>query len=1349
VLFDSSFCNPEALRDTAIGTSLGHEREHLTLPGGQLLQWVTSRAVGDEFLHERGVDDCAASSDPFQRIDQVSNLLDPVLEEVSDAFAAVEDVHRSFRLDMRREQQNPRFGELFADRAGGVKALERMRRRHPDVDDREIGHVVAHERQKSRCVTGLADDVVPGSTQEARNPFAQENVIVRQDNPSRRHAGPELTPRRLPNGCRLIENCAIPAMSPLTNRSSEGTDTESGRARPAVPELGQEPELARTSQAIAARAAAYFDAALDCVIMADADGRVVEFNPAAERTFGYSREEALGQTLAELIVPPKLRESHSRAFSRFVETGEGRLIGRRLELTGMRADGSEFPVELALSRVEGEPLLICGALRDISEAKKAADDLRLLVEEQEALRRVATLVAREPMPSEVFTAVAEEAAKLLQSPLVSMVRYETDGTATVIASLDEINFPVGSNWAPEGPTIITSVLQTGRAARVDSYEEITGALAARIRDAGINSAVGVPITVDRKTWGAMIAVSPGSEPLPDETEARLSRFTELVAAAISNAQARGDLRRLADEQAALRRIAMLVAREARPAEVFAAVAREVGGLLGGTMIEIVRCDPQRRATGVGAWGDHPFIVGSRWVLDGPSVIAAVLDSGRPARIDDYTGLPGSIAAFAREAGFRCAVGAPIVVDGKTWGVISAISREPEPLPPDTETRLASFTELLATAISNADARDELRRSEERYRRTIAQAGAVPYALDYASGTYSFIGEGIEELTGYTPGELDHELFGSLVLETHLHGEQAGLPDREASHRTRAGEFGRWHADLRIKRRDGEIRWLTDASVEIAGEDGRSVGSVGLLQDVTERIKHEEERLRLATILEATTDFVGIADPRGQLLYINRAGRAMLGIGENEDISAITAFDIQGLKAADQFRDRVATAVRNGVWSGDNDFRARDGHEIPVSQVILAHKDPRGVVTFFSTIARDLTQARELDAQLRSAQHEQAALRRVATLIAQQAAPHEVFAAVAEEAGRLLGSDATNLTRYEADGTATIIGGWSPDGLRHHPEGARGRLDPTSVTARVFASGRPVRLDSDEDLPGPITAATGSLGFRTALAAPIIVNGRLWGVLAASATAANPLSADAERRITAFADLVGTAVANAEARTELSASRARILAAGDEARRRIERDLHDGTQQQLVTLGIALRELQGKLPGELREAHQDLMRIDQALDRVLDDVREISRGVHPAVLSQWGLDRALRGLARRSPIPVDLELDVGDRLPESIEITAYYVVSEALANVTKHAKASGASVTARVSGGRLRVTVRDDGVGGANAVAGSGLAGLVDRVEAGGGQFVVESPPGKGTTISIELPLVPTSRGEAAGPVIGS
>ena len=345
---------------------------------------------------------------------------------------------------------------------------------------------------------------------------------------------------------------------------------------------------------------AYLQAALDCVIMADASGRIVEFNPAAERTFGYTREEAIGRTLAELIVPPSLRERHTRAFARFVETRAQRLLGRRLEPTGMRADGSEFPVELALSAVEGESLLICGALRDISDAKRAEGELSRLAVAQAALRRVATVVARGAMPKDVFFAVAREVGQLLEAPIVEIVRFESGTTATVVADWGDLPYPVGTQWTIEQPSVMASILETGRPARIDDYATLPGDLAERARQVGLRCAVGAPIILEGKVWGAIMPAS-RDHVLPDDTEAHLVDFTELVATAISNTQARDDLRRLADEQSALRRVATLVARGTDAGAVFDAVCSETGELIGAASADLAHFTPDGFNVTMAGW----------------------------------------------------------------------------------------------------------------------------------------------------------------------------------------------------------------------------------------------------------------------------------------------------------------------------------------------------------------------------------------------------------------------------------------------------------------------------------------------------------------------------------------------------------------------------------------------------------------------------------------------------------------------------------------------------------------------------------------------------------------------------
>lgn len=250
----------------------------------------------------------------------------------------------------------------------------------------------------------------------------------------------------------------------------------------------------------------------------------------------------------------------------------------------------------------------------------------------------------------------------------------------------------------------------------------------------------------------------------------------------------------------------------------------------------------------------------------------------------------------------------------------------------------------------------------------------------------------------------------------------------------------------------------------------------------------------------------------------------------------------------------------------------------------------------------------------------------------------------------------------------------------------------------------------------------------------MVGGRLWGAMLVSSKQPGPLPTDTEARISDFAELVATAIVNAEARTELTASRARVVAAADETRRRIERDLHDGIQQRLVSLGLELRAGQATVPPDHRELEGAMSHAVEGLNEVLDDLREISRGIHPAALSEGGLGPAMKALARRSAIPVELDTRLETRLPESVEVTAYFVASEALANVAKHAQATLVRVEVRVDGDTLHLSIADDGVGGANPARGSGLVGLTDRVEALGGTLTIRSPAGDGTTMSVELPV---------------
>jgi signal transduction histidine kinase len=367
--------------------------------------------------------------------------------------------------------------------------------------------------------------------------------------------------------------------------------------------------------------------------------------------------------------------------------------------------------------------------------------------------------------------------------------------------------------------------------------------------------------------------------------------------------------------------------------------------------------------------------------------------------------------------------------------------------------------------------------------------------------------------------------------------------------------------------------------------------------------------------------------------------------------------------------------------------------------------------------------------------EQAALRRVATLVAHGAAPEQVFAAVIEEIARLLPVNVAGFIRYDPDGMFTYVAAWGKAVDYVPPVGSRWMLGGHNLGTLVFETGRPARLDQYvDDSSGPASYVVRKVGYNSAVGAPVIVEGHLWGMIGATSTLEQPLPPDAEARLASFTELVATAIANADSRAELMASRARIVAAADETRRRIERDLHDGTQQRLVSLALAARTAEADVAIGRGDPRAELSRIAAGLADAAAELQEVSRGIHPAILSERGLGPALRTLARRSAVPVDLEVAADARYPEPVEVAAYYVASEALANAMKHARASQVEMSLATRHGSLLLSIRDDGVGGADPARGSGLAGLTDRVEALGGSIRLDSAAGAGTHITVDLPL---------------
>jgi signal transduction histidine kinase len=365
--------------------------------------------------------------------------------------------------------------------------------------------------------------------------------------------------------------------------------------------------------------------------------------------------------------------------------------------------------------------------------------------------------------------------------------------------------------------------------------------------------------------------------------------------------------------------------------------------------------------------------------------------------------------------------------------------------------------------------------------------------------------------------------------------------------------------------------------------------------------------------------------------------------------------------------------------------------------------------------------------------EQAALRRIATLVAAEAASKRVFDQVTGEAARTIGAPAASLARYDDDDTVTIVGGWSERGALAFPIGSRLPLEATGVLAAVRDTAQPEHIKEYDGSTGEVIGRLTSFGYGSAAAAPVKVGGKVWGALVAPGRRETPLASGSERRLADFAELVAQALANADAYQKLAASRARIVGAADAERRRLERNLHDGAQQRLVSLVLQLRVVRGTLRKDPQAAEALLAEADRELGQTLDELRELARGIHPAVLTDRGLAVALHGLAERAPLPVELAQLPDGRLPASVEAAIYYLVAEAITNVAKYAQATSATVAVERSDGLAMVRVCDDGVGGAEPGSGSGLVGLADRVEALGGRLHIESPPGRGTTIAAEIP----------------
>jgi signal transduction histidine kinase len=513
----------------------------------------------------------------------------------------------------------------------------------------------------------------------------------------------------------------------------------------------------------------------------------------------------------------------------------------------------------------------------------------------------------------------------------------------------------------------------------------------------------------------------------------------------------------------------------------------------------------------------------------------------------------------------------------------------------------------------------------------------------------------------------------------------------------------------------------------------------------------------AAIFEAVTREVGTLSG-ADLARMERyeADGTVTGVGAWSRVAAKlavgTRFPLDGSSIARDVR-RTGGPVRLESFAGETGAIAREAHAVGIRSsvgcpitvagqlwgVIAASTNrdepfptnTESQIARFTELVATAVESAEAREELRRIAEEQAALRRVATLVARGVEAAAVFEAVTEEISALSHADATALIRFESNGEATFLGGrgWSTQRV----PGTRFQPPPVSALAAVRETGLVAHYGIDDATSTTLPEGMRQEGMRYAVDAPILVEGHVWGAINVSSRRGS-LPLDIEQRIVDFTELIGTAIANADAHAKLTQSRARIVATADATRRRIERDLHDGAQQRLVSLALELRLAQESVPAELPALGNSIGRVADELAAVQEGLREISRGIHPSVLSEGGLGPAVRTLARRSPVPVELDIQTGSRYPPSVEVAAYYVASEALTNTAKHADASHADVAVWEANGTLRLRVLDDGVGGAQGQEGTGLTGLRDRVEALGGSVEVTSPVGHGTVLEVSLPI---------------
>ena len=1150
-----------------------------------------------------------------------------------------------------------------------------------------------------------------------------------------------------------------------------------------------------------------FTVSPDLMTVAGFDGRLSRVNPAVEQILGYTPEEFLAQPYMDLVHPDDRARTAAEADAisrgKTALTFTNRYVGK---------DGAFRTLEWTAAPVVEDGVMY-GVARDLTARRKAETDLRRLAGEQAALRRVAMLVAGGVGPDGVFDAVAEEAGALLGCEVAAVVRFDADGKVTMMGSHNTWR-PSGVRIDPDPAYLIAAVRETGRAARFDTDDPRADGMPEAVRAEGIRSALASPIVVDGELWGAVSVGSSGPESLRQDAEARLGQFTELTALAIADAAARTQVERLAEEQAALQRVATLVAEAAPSAVVLDAVAAEMQSLLGAAQVALNRFEP----------GDEILVlahrgldvsrtpVGSRVSTAGQSATATVRRTGRPARMQDYTDAEGPLADLARATGLRSSVSAPVVVKGRLWGLITASWKSAERPPGDAADRMTRFSELVGTAVANTEAWTEvedLAREQGALRRVatlVAEEVPLPALFDkVAEEVAELLGDADCSLfrdegdgTAVIVAQAGAALTAGIEVGTRLPTDGTGVIATVLRERrpyrvedtagatgtiaTRGGEMGirsavgcpivvrgrLWGAmgaaryephafppamELRIARFAELVATAVGntearAQVQRLADEQAALGRVATLvaqgvqpAELFAAVSQEVGRLfrsdmaavsRFETGAPATV-VVGLAQTLGGVTLgsrweladgmstteVHRTGRSARTDHSWATTDAPIAVAARDLNVAASVSSPIV--VEGHLW-GAMTVAAKDG--LPASTEARLEK-----FTDLVAIAIANVESREA---LRELADEQAALRRVATLVARGASPDEVFDAVASEMAALSQADGgLTMCRYEEPGEVTIIAHRGPH-ERELPPGTRIRHDdPRSITATVRRTGLSARQDAYPDLEGKIGDAIESLRYRSGVGVPIVVDGRVWGVWVASWTHEQP-PARTERRMAQFGELLESAIANADSRDQLTASRARLVTEADAARGRVVRDLHDGAQQRLVHAIVSIKLAARALRRGEEDADQLIAEALHHAEQSNGELRELAHGILPSVLTNDGLRAGVDAVVERLDLPVRVDIPAG-RFPAEIEASAYFIVAEALTNVVKHSGADAAEVTASVDDGMLRVEIRDDGIGGADP-DGHGLVGIRDRVTALGGGLGIDSPPGGPTALTATLAI---------------